>query len=235
VIAANRPTESGLGIAADAPVVREIYAISRFDTIITAFDSVRDALAKLDPAALDHLAVPDEGRFLGTAGRCPAPLSAAAVREKLMVALIRARARSRHARGGRAFVEGELKLSPTPSTFGGNTSCIQIDTGRADYLLCDMGSGARESPWAVAIARAIEARGSPATYHVLMSTCSGSRDQWFFRFSRRRTTGKPIDGSPSSSRRRPQHARAVLPDRSALRATPARANSRRTEPMSHSR
>jgi len=37
----------------DAAVVREIYAISRFDTISTAFDSVRDALAKLDPAALE--------------------------------------------------------------------------------------------------------------------------------------------------------------------------------------
>jgi anti-sigma B factor antagonist len=56
VIAAKSANGSGLGVAAMPPVVREIYAISRFDTIITAFDSVRDALAKLDPAALDHLA-----------------------------------------------------------------------------------------------------------------------------------------------------------------------------------
>jgi anti-anti-sigma factor len=56
VIASKSANGSGLGVAAMPPVVREIYAISRFDTIITAFDSVRDALAKLDPAALDHLA-----------------------------------------------------------------------------------------------------------------------------------------------------------------------------------
>ena len=46
----------GLGVAAMQPVVREIFAISRFDLVITSFETVRDALGTLDPAAVDHLA-----------------------------------------------------------------------------------------------------------------------------------------------------------------------------------
>jgi anti-anti-sigma factor len=56
VIAARAAAGRGLGVATLQPVVREIYAISRFDAIVAAFETVRDALAKLDPAALDHLA-----------------------------------------------------------------------------------------------------------------------------------------------------------------------------------
>jgi anti-anti-sigma factor len=56
VIASRSAKGRGLGIATMQPVVREIYAISRFDAIIAAFETVRDALAKLDPSALDHLA-----------------------------------------------------------------------------------------------------------------------------------------------------------------------------------
>jgi anti-anti-sigma factor len=43
----------GLGIASMQPVVREIFQISRFDLVIACFDTVRDALGTLDPAALD--------------------------------------------------------------------------------------------------------------------------------------------------------------------------------------
>jgi anti-anti-sigma factor len=46
----------GLGVAGMQPVVREIFAISRFDLVIACFETVRDALGKLDPAAVDHLA-----------------------------------------------------------------------------------------------------------------------------------------------------------------------------------
>ena len=56
VIAARKAAGRGLGVAAMQPVVREIYTISRFDTVVAAFETVRDALAKLDPGALDHLA-----------------------------------------------------------------------------------------------------------------------------------------------------------------------------------
>jgi anti-anti-sigma factor len=56
VIAARSAKGRGLGVATMQPVVREIYAISRFETVIATFETVRDALAKLDPAALDHFA-----------------------------------------------------------------------------------------------------------------------------------------------------------------------------------
>jgi anti-anti-sigma factor len=46
----------GLAIASMQPVVREIFQISRFDLVITCFDTVRDALGQLDPAALDAAA-----------------------------------------------------------------------------------------------------------------------------------------------------------------------------------
>jgi anti-anti-sigma factor len=48
----------GLGIAAMQPVVREIFAISRFELVIACFESVRDAFAALDPPAVDALAAP---------------------------------------------------------------------------------------------------------------------------------------------------------------------------------
>jgi anti-anti-sigma factor len=46
----------GLAVVAMQPVVREIFQISRFDLVIACFDTVREALGKLDPAALDGAA-----------------------------------------------------------------------------------------------------------------------------------------------------------------------------------
>jgi phosphoribosyl 1,2-cyclic phosphodiesterase len=39
-------------------------------------------------------------------------------------------------------VENELEFS-IANTFGGNSSCVQIEAGGPDYVLCDLGSGAR--------------------------------------------------------------------------------------------
>jgi len=41
-----------IAVAALQPVVVEIFAISRFDSVLEVFPSVRDAVAKLSPAAL---------------------------------------------------------------------------------------------------------------------------------------------------------------------------------------
>jgi anti-anti-sigma factor len=46
----------GLAVTTMQPVVREIFQISRFDLVIPCFDTVRQALGKLDPAALDAAA-----------------------------------------------------------------------------------------------------------------------------------------------------------------------------------
>ena len=50
-------------------------------------------------------------------------------------------------------------------THGGHTPCVEIETGTGDYLVCDMGSGARP------FGAHVNARqhGKPATIHILMS------------------------------------------------------------------
>ncbi len=104
--------------------------------------------------------------FWGTRGSIPAALSASQVRDKIAVALIRAAGRDlRTHEDARAFVETELAF-PEAATYGGNSSCVQIETGGPDYLICDMGSGARELAVQL-IAR--HGPSTPQTYHVLMS------------------------------------------------------------------
>jgi anti-sigma B factor antagonist/stage II sporulation protein AA (anti-sigma F factor antagonist) len=41
-----------LAVAAMQPIVKEIFTISRFHLVLPCFETVRDALAQLDPAAL---------------------------------------------------------------------------------------------------------------------------------------------------------------------------------------
>ncbi|HEU4366746.1 MAG TPA: MBL fold metallo-hydrolase [Methylomirabilota bacterium] len=104
-------------------------------------------------------------RFWGTRGSIPTPMTAAALKGKLIAALGQA--------GGRrfdtpaaieAFVEQELDFT-VRHTFGGDSSCVQLDWGGDEYVLCDMGSGARVFGNHVLAAR----RGVPAVYHVFMS------------------------------------------------------------------
>jgi phosphoribosyl 1,2-cyclic phosphodiesterase len=104
-------------------------------------------------------------RFWGTRGSLPVALTAPQVRGKIVAALAAARGRAfADARAIEDFVDGELGFA-LAGTFGGHSSCVQVETGGEDYLLCDLGSGAR--PFAVQTLR--ERRGRPATYHVLMS------------------------------------------------------------------
>jgi len=105
--------------------------------------------------------------FWGTRGSLPTPLSARSVRQKVVDALVKGAKR-----GGldtpekaAAFCDRELSFAES-ATFGGNTSCVQIDTGGPEYLLCDLGSGARE--FAVS-AIAKHGPAEPQTYHVLVS------------------------------------------------------------------
>jgi phosphoribosyl 1,2-cyclic phosphodiesterase len=83
-------------------------------------------------------------RFHGTRGSLPAPLSGAAVRQKLRVALRQASGRSFDSEADvDAFLDHELDFA-TRSTYGGNTSCVQLDTGGDEFVICDLGSGLRE-------------------------------------------------------------------------------------------
>ena len=104
--------------------------------------------------------------FWGTRGSLPTPLNARGVRDKLVNALVKAAGRNLDTREkAQQFCEHELSFAER-GTFGGNSACVQIDTGNSDYLLCDLGSGAREFSLA---ALAAHGPAKPQTYHVLVS------------------------------------------------------------------
>jgi phosphoribosyl 1,2-cyclic phosphodiesterase len=82
--------------------------------------------------------------FWGTRGSLPAPLSAAAVRAKIHAALIAAQGRTLDGPAAiDAFIDRELPFSVSGS-YGGNSSCVELVSGGEEFVLCDLGSGARE-------------------------------------------------------------------------------------------
>jgi phosphoribosyl 1,2-cyclic phosphodiesterase len=105
-------------------------------------------------------------RFWGTRGSIPVAPTVPAIRRKLVAALVQGAGRGLDTPDkARAFVEGELDFA-VASTFGGNSSCVEIEAGGGEYVLCDLGSGARAFGAAV-LAR--HGAGRPQTFHVFMS------------------------------------------------------------------
>lgn len=102
----------------------------------------------------------------GCRGSIPVATPATTIQQKLKTALAQARGRqfADQAEIDR-FVEQELPW-PVANSFGGNSSCVQIDTGTDEYLICDLGSGLREFGTAM-----LQRHGpaSPQTYNVLLS------------------------------------------------------------------
>ena len=83
-------------------------------------------------------------RFSGArAGSLPVALTATAVRRKLIAALVTDRA---HVRLGRR-IERDIDTLPfdVAGTFDGDTSCVELETGESEYVVCDLGSGLRLS------------------------------------------------------------------------------------------
>ena len=106
-------------------------------------------------------------RFWGTRGSLPIALTAAGVRRKVVAALRGASGRSF---ASDAEIERYLDglAFPAAATYGGHTSCVEIETGGAEFLLCDLGSGAR--PFGLsAMARRAGGTGPPQTFHIFMS------------------------------------------------------------------
>jgi phosphoribosyl 1,2-cyclic phosphodiesterase len=103
-------------------------------------------------------------RFWGTRGSIPVTLSSAALKKKLTDALLKAQGTPLDTAADiEAFVERECGV---PATFGGNSSCVEIDRGTEEYVLCDLGSGAR------VFGNQVLARHGPKkpnTFHVFMS------------------------------------------------------------------
>ena len=104
-------------------------------------------------------------RFWGTRGSLPVALTASGVRRKVLTALRGA--------AGRTFAsDDELNTyvdalgMAVAGSYGGHSSCVEIETGGAEYVLCDLGSGVRAFGQQ-ALAR--HGAASPQTYHVFMS------------------------------------------------------------------
>lgn len=82
-------------------------------------------------------------RFWGSRGSIPSPISYRGVRSKLREALLAARGRQLDtAEAVDAFI-AQLPFAVS-GTYGGNSSCVEIETGGDEYVLCDVGSGVRE-------------------------------------------------------------------------------------------
>ena len=104
-------------------------------------------------------------KFWGTRGSLPVSLTAEDVRRKMVTALRGA--------SGRAFASNRdineyldgLDLA-VAGTYGGHTSCVQLETGGPEYVLCDLGSGVRPFGQAVLEHRRSAA---PQTFHVFVS------------------------------------------------------------------
>ena len=134
-------------------------------------------------------------RFWGTRGSLPVALTASAVRDKVIAALRAASGQTFASDDdSNAFVDG-LGL-PVSGTYGGHTSCVEIETGGAEYVLCDLGTGVR--PFGQ---KALARHGPRRRRRITSScpTCTGTTS-WGFRFSRRRTFRATAYGSTAVTR-----------------------------------
>ncbi|HEY2558784.1 MAG TPA: MBL fold metallo-hydrolase [Caldimonas sp.] len=103
-------------------------------------------------------------RFWGTRGSLPVALTAADVRRKLLAALRAARGRALASDADLDAILAGLPFA-VAGTYGGHSSCVQIETGGADYVVCDMGSGLRPFGQAATNRRG----GAAQTFHIFVS------------------------------------------------------------------
>ena len=105
-------------------------------------------------------------RFWGTRGSLPVAPRAAAIEDKLVNALMRAQGRAfADAAAARAFVNEELDFAEG-HTYGGATTCLEIEGADESFFVCDMGSGLRE--FGIDAARRI-GQGHSRTFNFFMS------------------------------------------------------------------
>jgi phosphoribosyl 1,2-cyclic phosphodiesterase len=104
-------------------------------------------------------------RFWGTRGSLPVALDASGVRAKIVAALRGAAGRDL---GSDEAIDAYVDALPfdVRATFGGNTSCVEMITGEAEHVVCDLGSGLR--PFGSAML-AQHGASSPQTYHLFVS------------------------------------------------------------------
>jgi phosphoribosyl 1,2-cyclic phosphodiesterase len=108
-------------------------------------------------------------RFWGTRGSLPVALTAAGVRGKLLAALRAARGRPLATEADIEAVLASLPFAVT-GTYGGHSSCVQIEPGGPDHFICDMGSGLRPfGQAAMAGLTGKQGRSGPQTFHIFVS------------------------------------------------------------------
>ena len=104
-------------------------------------------------------------RFWGTRGSLPVALDASGVRAKIVAALRGAAGRDLGSDEAMTAYVDALPFD-VRATFGGNTSCVEMITGEAEHVVCDLGSGLR--PFGSAML-AQHGPAAPQTYHVFVS------------------------------------------------------------------
>lgn len=106
-------------------------------------------------------------RFWGTRGSLPVSPKAATVRDKVVGALLAANGRTfADEAAARAFAETELDFAAA-HTYGGATSCVEVDVGEGAFIICDMGSGLRE--FGLDSLRRCAQDGHPREWHFFLS------------------------------------------------------------------
>ena len=102
--------------------------------------------------------------FKGTRGSIPTAPTAQTIREKIVSVLLAARGKElRSETQIREFVKKQLPFQHG-HTYGGNTPCLNIETGSKEHLIFDGGSGIR------ALSKEILDSGiSDQTYHIFFS------------------------------------------------------------------
>ncbi|HAV13398.1 MAG TPA: hypothetical protein DCX06_07920 [Opitutae bacterium] len=112
----------------------------------------------------------------GSCGSLPSPASSSAIRQKVKNALWAARSEQFQSE---KQVDDFLETLPhsTHGTYKANTSCVQIDAGTEDVILCDAGTGLRD------YALTIPADAQPRTYHIFVSHLHWDHIQGFPFFS----------------------------------------------------
>ena len=92
----------------------------------------------------DRLREPTLVRFWGTRGVLPVGATAGEVRAKIANALVVARGESITSyEAALKFLDQELDFAAT-ATYGGATSCVEIECGDDAFFICDMGSGLQQ-------------------------------------------------------------------------------------------
>lgn len=105
-------------------------------------------------------------RFWGTRGSLPVAATAVTIRGKVVAAVLAASGRQFAGEAeAAAFVDTELDFA-VRGGFGGATSCVEIEAGDGNFIVCDMGSGLRE--FGLDAMRRVGA-GHPRRYHFFLS------------------------------------------------------------------